>query len=83
MKIEKLEISKSPKLVPAFFIKISLCFWMASVMIVFLVLFMPPEYVVSTDRLDIRAWVLKLRDLIQPFFSDSNPNYPLPWHNLK
>ncbi len=83
MKIEKHERSNSTVLAPTLVVKISLCLWMAGVMFVFLVLFVPPEYLINTDRLDIRTWVLELRNLIQPLFSDSNPNYPLPWHNLK
>ncbi len=78
MKIERHESSKSPVPVLTLVVKISLCLWIAGVMFVFLVRYLPPEYLFISDQLDIHTWVLRLREWLNPFFHELKSDFPLP-----
>ena len=58
-----------------FFLVFFLCLWMAVVIGVFLLLFLPPKYLFFLNQQDIRSWVEHMRNWIQPYFNDLSIKY--------
>ena len=51
-------------------VKLLLCLWMTAVVFVYFVLFFPAEYLYISAQMDLRGWLLALREWIQPFFTE-------------
>jgi hypothetical protein len=51
-------------------IKFILCLWMATVIFLFLLLFLPSEYLSFLNQQEMHSWVVNTRNWIQPYFID-------------
>ena len=51
-------------------VKLLLCLWMAAVIFVFILVFLPSKYLIIANSIDLQGLAMELKNWLQPNFND-------------